>query len=54
MNSRNEKALIAGNNQGPKSNKTPSEYKTTALFFHLSFANFPTNTQNKKGVNHAN
>jgi len=51
---RNKKALIAANNQGSKSNTLPTDYKTTELFFHLPFADFPTNTQNKKGVNHAN
>jgi len=51
---RNEKALIADNNQGSKSNKVHTKYKTTTLFFHLSFADFPTKALIKVGVNHAN
>lgn len=54
MNNPKEKALIAGNNQGLKSNNIQADYRTPALFFHLSFADFPINTLIKKEVNHAN
>ncbi|SKA86461.1 hypothetical protein SAMN02745130_02716 [Thiothrix eikelboomii] len=53
MNSRNEKALIAGNNQGSKSNTLNLNYTATALFFHLSFADFPTSALIKVEVKHA-
>ena len=54
MNPKQEKALIAGNNQGSKSNKVQTNYKTTTLFFHLTITDFPTKALIKVGVNHAN
>lgn len=53
MRTNKEKALIAGNNQGLKSNKVHIKYRTSALFFHLSFADFPTNAPIKAEVSHA-
>lgn len=45
MNSRNEKALIAGNNQGPKSNKVQTDYRASSRENVASYTDILRNFQ---------